>query len=192
MKNLIKTCLYLLCFTFLLVSCGGESSTKGNWTSSDMDRCTSDMISEMKDDPESEEILSFSGSTMEEFANCACEKVEELYESEPEASTALDEMSDEEIGMLILSCFGDMEDLIKLGMEMEDESTSEENDVEWSEEFINEFMESCSGDDSEMTAYCNCMLTQLMLNYTVEDMEVLTEEDMIKMDGFEDCVGLLY
>ena len=24
-------------------------------------------------------------------------------------------------------------------------------------------MESCSGDDSEMTAYCNCMLTQLML-----------------------------
>ncbi len=192
MKNLIKTCLYLLCFTFLLASCGGESSTKGNWTSSDMDRCTSDMISEMKDDPESEEILSFSGSTMEEFANCACEKVEELYESEPEASTALDEMSDEEIGMLILSCFGDMEDLIKLGMEMEDESTSEENDVEWSEEFINEFMESCSGDDSEMTAYCNCMLTQLMLNYTVEEMEVLTEEDMIKMDGFEDCVGLLY
>ena len=60
------------------------------------------------------------------------------------------------------------------------------------EEFINEFMEACSGDDSEMTAYCNCMLTQLMLNYTVEDMEVLTEEDMIKMDGFEDCVGLLY
>ena len=192
MKNLIKTCLYLLCFTFLLASCGGESSTKGNWTSSDMDRCTSDMISEMKDDPESEEILSFSGSTMEEFAKCACEKVEELYESEPEASTALDEMSDEEIGMLILSCFGDMEDLIKLGMEMEDESTSEENDVEWSEEFINEFMKSCSGDDSEMTAYCNCMLTQLMLNYTVEEMEVLTEEDMIKMDGFEDCVGLLY
>tara|TARA_B100000767_G_C19677973_1_gene498222 strand:+ start:377 stop:955 length:579 start_codon:yes stop_codon:yes gene_type:complete len=192
MKNLIKTCLYLLCFTFLLASCGGESSTKGNWTSSDMDRCTSDMISEMKDDPESEEILSFSGSTMEEFANCACEKVEELYESEPEASTALDEMSDEEIGMLILSCFGNMEDLIKLGMEMEDKSTSEENDVEWSEEFINEFMESCSGDDSEMTAYCNCMLTQLMLNYTVEEMEVLTEEDMIKMDGFEDCVGLLY
>jgi hypothetical protein len=191
MKNLMKTSLYLLSFTFLFMSCG-DSSKKGAWSSSDMDRCTSDMISEMKDDPESEEILSFSGSTMEEFANCACEKVEELYESEPEASTALDEMSDEEIGMLILSCFGDMEDLIKLGMELEDESTSEENDVEWSEEFINEFMESCSGDDSEMTAYCNCMLTQLMLNYTVEEMEFLTEEDMIKMDGFEDCVGLLY
>tara|TARA_B110000211_G_scaffold232197_1_gene295348 strand:+ start:1276 stop:1389 length:114 start_codon:yes stop_codon:yes gene_type:complete len=30
------------------------------------------------------------------------------------------------------------------------------------------------------------------VNYTVEEMEVLTEEDMIKMDGFEDCVGLLY
>ncbi|MDG2058765.1 MAG: hypothetical protein P8J34_01230 [Flavobacteriales bacterium] len=188
----MKLSLYLLPFTFLLISCGGETSTKGNWSSSDMDRCTSDMISEMKDDPESEEILSLSGSTMKEFATCACEKVEELYESESEASAALDEMSEEEVGMLILSCFGDMEDLIKLVMEMEDESTSEENDEEWSEEFINEFMEACSGDDSEMTAYCNCMLTQLMLNYTVEDMEVLTEEDMIKMDGFEDCVGLLY
>jgi hypothetical protein len=191
MKNLMKSSLYLLSFTFLLASCGGESSTKGNWSSSDMDRCTSDMISEMKDDPESEEILSLSGSTMEEFAACACEKVSEVFDSYSIAD-ADESMSEEEAGMLMLSCFGDMEDLIKLGMEMEDESTSEENDVEWSEEFINEFMKSCSGDDSEMTAYCNCMLTQLMLNYTVEDMEVLTEEDMIKMDGFEDCVGLLY
>jgi hypothetical protein len=29
--------------------------------------------------------------------------------------------------MVMLSCLGDMEDLFKLGMEMEDESTSEEN-----------------------------------------------------------------
>ena len=30
MKNLIKRFLYLLSFTFLLISCGGESSTEGN------------------------------------------------------------------------------------------------------------------------------------------------------------------
>ena len=191
MKKLIKTSIYLLSFIFILSSCGGESSTKGNWTSSDMDRCSSDMISEMKDDPESENILSLTGSTLEEFAACACEKVSQVFDSYSMADKD-ESMTDEEAGMLILSCFGDMEDLIKLGMEMEDESTSEENDVEWSEEFINEFMESCSGDDSEMTAYCNCMLTQLMLNYTVEEMEILTEEDMIKMDGFDDCVSLFY
>ena len=56
MKNLTKLSLYLLPCIFLLVACGGETSTKGNWSSSDMDRCTSDMISEMKDDPESEEM----------------------------------------------------------------------------------------------------------------------------------------
>ena len=187
----MKTSIYLLSFTFLLASCGGESSKKRHWNSNDMDRCTSDMISEMKDDPESENILSLTGITLEEFAACACEKVSQLFDSYSIAD-ADESMTEEEAGMLILSCFGDMEDLIKLGMEMEDESANEENDQEWSEEFKNEFMESCSGDDSEMTAYCNCMLTQLMLNYTVEDMEVLTEEDMIKMDGFEDCVGLLY
>ena len=30
MKNLMKTSLYLLSFTFLLISCGGESSTDGD------------------------------------------------------------------------------------------------------------------------------------------------------------------
>ncbi|MGY8951224.1 MAG: hypothetical protein ACKVJW_05535 [Flavobacteriales bacterium] len=191
MKNLMKTSIYLLSFNFLLASCGGESSTKGNWKSNDMDRCTSDMISEMKDDPESENILSLTGFTLEEFAACACEKVSQVFDSYSIAD-ADESMNEEEAGMLILSCFGDMEDLIKLGMEMEDESTSEENEEEFSEEFINEFMENCSGDDLEMIVYCDCMLTQLMLNYTVEEMEILTEEDMIKMDGFDDCVSLFY
>jgi hypothetical protein len=127
MKNLIKLSFYLLSFNFLLVSCGGETSTKGNWTSSDMDRCTSDMISEMKEDPEAEEMLTLAGTTKEEFAACACEEVEKLYESEYEARIELDEMTDVEVGMMILSCFGDLEDLIKLGMEMEeDEVTTEE------------------------------------------------------------------
>lgn len=126
MKNLMKSSLYLLSFTFLLASCGGESSTKGNWSSSDMDRCTSDMISEMKDDPESEEILSLSGSTMEEFAACACEKVSEVFDSYSIAD-ADESMTEEEAGMLILSCFGDLEDIIKLGLEMEDSSVSSRN-----------------------------------------------------------------
>jgi len=136
MKNLMKSSLYLLSFTFLLASCGGESSTKGNWSSSDMDRCTSDMISEMKDDPESEQILSLSGSTMEEFAACACEKVSEVFDSYSIAD-ADESMSEEEAGMLMLSCFGDLEEIIKLGMEMEEgeetapETTSTESNISY-------------------------------------------------------------
>ena len=119
MKNLMKLSLCLLSFTFLLVSCG-ESSVKGKWTSSDMDRCTSEMISEMKGDPESEEMLVLAETTPEEFAACACEKVSEIFDSYSIAD-ADESMTEEEAGMLILSCFGDLEDLIKLGMEMEEE-----------------------------------------------------------------------
>jgi len=43
---------------------------------------------------------------MDGFAACACEKIEVLYESLDEANVALDGLSDEEAGMLILSCFG--------------------------------------------------------------------------------------
>lgn len=120
---------FLLSFliAFLLTSCGGETSIKGNWTSSDMDRCTSDIISEMKADAEAEEMLTLAGTTMEEFATCACEELEKLYKSQYEATIALDGMPEEEAGMMILSCFGDLEALIKLGMEMEEnEVTTEE------------------------------------------------------------------
>ena len=123
MKNLMKLSLYLLSFTFLLVSCGGESSTKGNWTSSDMDRCTSDMISEMKADLESEEMLILAGTTLEEFSTCACKKFAEIFDSYSIAD-ADESMTDEEAGMMILSCFGDLEDLIKLGMEMEEDEVN--------------------------------------------------------------------
>jgi len=121
----MKLSIYLLSFTFLLVSCGGESSTKGNWSSSDMDKCTSDMMSEMKADPESEEMMVAAGTSYEEFANCACEKVSELFDSYSIAD-ADESMTDEEAGMLILSCFGDLEDLIKLGMEMEEDEVTTE------------------------------------------------------------------
>ena len=112
MKNLIKLSLCLLSFTFLLVSCG-ESSIKGKWTSADMNRCTSEMKAEMKVEAGVDEMLELTGNTMDGFAACACEKIEVLYESLDEANIALDGLSDEEAGMLILSCFGDLEDLIR-------------------------------------------------------------------------------
>jgi len=86
-----------------------------------------------------------------------------------------------------------MEDLIKLGMEMEeDEVTTDASGDGWTEEDINDFMEGCSGDSPEMSEYCECILIELMLNYTMEEMVSITEEDMMQMDGFEDCVELVY
>ena len=125
MKNLIKSSLYLLSFTFLLVSCGGESSTKGNWTSSDIDDCKSDIILEMKGDPEAEQMLVLAGTTPEEFATCGCGKLEGLYESKYEADIDADNISEEDAMLIFLSCFGDLESLIDLGMEMEEESIEE-------------------------------------------------------------------
>jgi hypothetical protein len=135
MKDLIKLSLYLFSFTFLLVSCGGETSTKGNWTSSDLEKCKSDIISEMQNDPASEEILSLSGKTMDEFATCVCDNVSEAFDSYSIADED-ESMTEEEAGMMFLSCFGE-ESLIDLGIEMEEgeetepETTSTETNISY-------------------------------------------------------------
>ncbi len=192
MKNLIKLSLYLLSFNFLLVSCGGETSTKGNWSSSDMDRCTSDMISELKADPESEAMMAAAGTSYEEFATCACEKVSEIFDSYSIAD-ADESMSDEEAGMMILSCFGDLEDLIKLGMEMEeDELTTEEYGEGWTEELATEFLNGCIGDDAEMEGYCTCILENIMTNFDASDLDYWGEEDYEALaELYSDCLELI-
>ena len=185
----MKTSLYLLSFTFLFMSCV-DSSKKGAWSSSDMDRCTSEMISVMKDDTESEEILSLSGSTMEELAACACEKVSEVFDSYSIANSD-ESMTEEEVGMLILSCFGDMEDLIKLGMEMEEESDEEYGDG-WSEELANAFLNGCIGDDSEMQWYCTCVLDNIMTDFDASDLDYWGEEDYEALaELYSDCLELI-
>ena len=188
MKNLTKLSLYLLPCIFLLVACGGETSTKGNWSSSDMDRCTSDMISEMKDDPESEEMLELAGVSMEDFASCACEKVESLYESESAASIALDGMSDEEVGMLILSCFGDLSDMIEEAVELEESF----DDRGWTEEMANEFLDGCVGDEAAMQGYCACVLENIMTDFDPSDLEYWDDEDYESLaDLYSDCLELI-
>ena len=191
MKNLIKLSFYLLSFTFLLGSCGGESSTKGHWSYSDMDRCTSDMISEMKADSESEEMMEAAGTSYEEFAACACKKFAEIFDSYSIAD-ADESMTDEEAGMLILSCFGDMEDLIRLGLEMEEDEVTTDANSEggWTEMVINEYMTECAIDPA-MEGYCSCILAELIEKYTIEEASLLTEEDFANLDSFEDCLELI-
>ena len=189
MKNLIKLSLYLFSFTFLLVSCG-ESSTKGNWTSSDLEKCKSDIISEMQNDIESADILSLSGKTMDEFATCVCDNVSELFDSYSIAD-ADESMTEEEAGMLFLSCFGE-ESLIDLGIEMEEDITNEEYGEGWSEELAIVFLNGCIGDDPEMEGYCTCVLDNIMTDFDASDLDYWGEEDYEALaELYSDCLELI-
>ena len=187
MKNLTKLSLYLLPCIFLLVACGGETSKKGNWSSSDMDICTSEMISEMNDDSESEEMLEMAGVSMEEFASCACEKVESLYGSYSAADVALEGMSDDEVGMLILSCLGDLSAIIGDAVEAE-----ELDDRGWTEQMANEFLEGCVGDEAAMEGYCACVLDNIMTDFDPSDLESWDQDDYESLaELYSDCLELI-
>jgi hypothetical protein len=78
-----KLLLVLLALPFLF-SCGGESSTKGNWSVSDLEKCKSEIKKGMyeEDTPENvDAIFNDLGKTTDEVALCACEFMEGKYSS---------------------------------------------------------------------------------------------------------------
>jgi hypothetical protein len=108
MKNLIKTSLYLLSFTFLLVSCG-PSSEKGNWSDSDLEKCQLEIKKGMYEDdtPENvDAIFNELGKTTDEIALCACEIYEGKYSSFSEADNDATLATENEIEMIMSSCLG--------------------------------------------------------------------------------------
>ena len=116
----MKLSLCLLSFTFLLVSCG-ESSVKGKWTSSDIERCKTEGIAEIEDDAELKAMMALIGTSNDEFVSCACEKFEAKYDSYSIADTEVEKMSEEEAVMALINCFGELEDLILSEMDLEEE-----------------------------------------------------------------------
>jgi hypothetical protein len=82
----------------------GESSTKENWESFELESCKYDLMSEMKTDTDMKEILSQAGKTFDEFTTCLCEKLEENFDSYDIASASFMIMTDEESLDLWLSC----------------------------------------------------------------------------------------
>jgi len=170
MKNLMKLSLCLLSFTFLLVSCG-ESSIKGKWTSSDMEKCKVEGIKEIEKDTETEEMMALMGTSNDEFVSCACEKFEEKYDSYSIASIEADKMSEEEAGIMMFSCI----------------------DTEKSWKGIGSlFLGGCIGEDPAREGYCTCVLENIMtdfeplemLSWGDEDYEVITER-------YSDCLALI-
>ena len=108
MKNLIKLSLYLLSFTFLLVSCGGDSSTKGAWSSSELDQCRADLKEGMQEEMISEEIESFEmmyGSTIDDVCDCMCSKIEDMYSSYFEADIKIEnDLTEDDAAAMMISC----------------------------------------------------------------------------------------
>ena len=83
----------------------GESSTKENWESSELESCKYDFMSDMRNNTDMKEILSQAGKTFDEFTTCICEKLEENFDSYNIASAATMIMTDEELLEMYLSCF---------------------------------------------------------------------------------------
>lgn len=82
----------------------GESSTKENWESSEIESCKYNFISEMKTNTDMKETLSQAGQTFVEFTSCICEKLEENYDSYDIASAAIMMMTNEELLDMMESC----------------------------------------------------------------------------------------
>ena len=114
MKNILNTSVYFLTFSFLLISCIEQTSTKGKWSSSDMKKCTQEAYDGIKEEEGVEEMMSLAGISFDEFITCVCEKLEENYDSYSIAEDEMDEATDEEAGMMMLSCLGNLENLENL------------------------------------------------------------------------------
>ena len=111
MRKIFNTSVYFLTFSFLLISCVEQSSTKGKWSSSDMKKCKQEAYDGLQEEEGVEEMMSLAGISFDEFITCVCKKLEENYDS---YSIAEDEMdaNEEEAGKLLLSCLGNLENLL--------------------------------------------------------------------------------
>ena len=177
MKNLIKISLYLLSFTLLFTSCV-DSSRKGAWTSSDINKCKSEVkvgMYEEGGEDAIDELFASLGTNVDEISACVCEKFEKEYSSFREADNDpyLINMSDEQAEEMFMSCL-----------------MTYEGEGGWSETMINLFMTNCAIDPT-LEGYCSCILEEVMEKYTVAEATLLTEDDYTNFETLEDCLELI-
>ena len=56
MKKIFNTSVYFLTFSFLLISCVEQTSTKGKWSSSDMEKCKQEAYDGLQEEEGVEEV----------------------------------------------------------------------------------------------------------------------------------------
>tara|TARA_B100001142_G_C13939005_1_gene502421 strand:- start:44 stop:571 length:528 start_codon:yes stop_codon:yes gene_type:complete len=174
MKNLKIKFFYLLSFIFIFISCG-DLSVKGSWSSSDMNKCKSEIKIGMYADGKegADEMFTLLGTNVDELSACICERFEKTHSSFKEAdnSSDLETMSDQEMIEMMTPCFSNS----KGG---------------WSEGMVDIFMQNCAIDPL-YKGYCSCILEEVMEKYTVAEVTTLTEVDYANFETFEDCLELI-
>jgi dihydroxyacetone kinase-like predicted kinase len=121
-KNILLSCLFCLIF---LSAC--EQSKKGAWTKADKAQCVSEGEKEIKDDENFKMIGTLIKFDEKEFVKCMCNKLENKYESYPEADAKIDkDMTEEETNKLFMDCLGkEFQDLMKGMEEMQNSSPAD-------------------------------------------------------------------
>ena len=151
-----------------------------------LEKCKSETKKGMyeEDTPENvDAIFNELGKTTDEIALCACEILEGKYSSFSEADNDAIMMSDEEIGELILPCIIDVRENM-------DSSVEANTDNGWDQFTVDVFMQGCAADQA-MEGYCSCILEELMQKYTWEEANMITEEDIMNLETFDDCLELI-
>ena len=99
-----KLLLLLLCVP-LIFSCG-ESSTKGKWSTSDLEKCKSEFKKGalQGEDESGQNIIDMYGKTAEEITSCMCEQLMITYSSWSESKRLLPTLSEEESSEIMGSC----------------------------------------------------------------------------------------
>ena len=78
--NNMKNISLFLILSMIIISCVGEISKKGNWSSSDMDKCKKEGMDGLR----SEKMIKYLSSketTAEEITDCNCKNLEQALES---------------------------------------------------------------------------------------------------------------
>jgi len=99
----MKKNIFLLFVGTLFISC--NSSKKGKWSQSDLDKCKSEIIIGMKSSGADEAfVYQEYGQTMDELSNCVCDNVSEKYDSFEEADSQLYGAGEEDLEKLFFTC----------------------------------------------------------------------------------------
>jgi hypothetical protein len=173
MKKILQSTIYILICILVLSSCGSKSE-KGKWSKDDMKKCIEESVAEINKDADAKEGMKLLNVNIEEAADCACKKAEEIYESFEEADKELEKMSEEEAAKLIADCIG-------LG----DVNSAEGG---WTDEAKQLFLTGCN-EEPGFEDFCECGLSKIMEKYTFFELENVSEEEF----GFilEECGSFL-
>ena len=176
MSNYLKLGIYFLICTFTLSACTSKSE-KGKWTKEDMEKCIKEGTDELKEDESINEISVITGKSIEDIANCACKKIETMYESYAEADKKIESVSDEESVEIFADCFG----------------FTDENG-KWTQGTKDFFMQECNIEPG-MEEICECALEKMEKNFTIIDIANLGNGDLEKQEEltqiYMDCFGSL-